>query len=319
MLGQRPWSALGQWRQPSSTGSWNARDGAGLLNLNGVLFMLGGWNPGIYAEPSNTCNEVWKSTNKGQSWIQLADAPWEARHSAGWLVHDDKLWVIGGDFLSEHYQRDIWSSVDGDTWVQVSSDAEPLSDGRALHQVFSHDGKMWIVGGQTCDEFTPTDESTKTGSPYYSDVWSSEDGATWTLVSDNNDWAPKASIIGNAVKDGYMWLVGGGAYDTESLPRIYSNSVWRSTDGVDWEEVTASADFPVRQYNCVEVCGEDLVVAFGWSGANMDDIWASSDGENWRQIGGAPSVRHAASMTHINNELYVLGGPLDEVITWSMS
>lgn len=313
----RLWKALGQWRAPALSSGWSGRDGVGLLALGDSLYLLGGWNTAWTAP--HTTNEVWRSTDRGQTWSQLASAPWEGRHSAGWLVHDGKIWVIGGDVNSGHYQRDVWS-YNGTTWTLATANAAPLSQGRVLHQVFSHAGKMWIVGGQTLDEFTSGDISTKPGSPYYDDVWSSEDGATWTLVSSGNDWAPRGLIAGNAVKDGFMWLVAGGAYDTESNPRIYKNDVWRSADGEDWEQVTADGGFPVRQYCSVEVLGEDLVLIGGWDGANRNDVWASKDGAIWRELKGAPWLaRHAAGTTVYRGEILLAGGPLSDTSVRALS
>lgn len=313
-------SAPGQWRRVAEA-NWPPQDGVGLLNLNGTLYMLGGWAPGTIPAPY-THNQVWKSPDGGETWTRLADAPWEARHTAGWLVHDDKLWVIGGDMNLGHYQRDVWrgtpngSSID---WVQVTANAAPLSDGRVLHQVFSHNGKMWIVGGQTLDEFTPTDLSTKPDSPYYDDVWSSEDGGLWTLVSSGNAWAPRGLIMGSPVKDGHMWLVGGGAYDTEGNPRVYRNDVWRSADGVTWDQVTANGGFSARQYNSVAVLGNDLALVAGYNGANIADAFLSSDGITWGRVATPPwQARHAASVAPFGDKLLMLGGPLNEAAVWAL-
>lgn len=309
-------SVAGNWSQVAASSAWAGRDGAGLLNLNGTLFILGGWNT-AWAAPY-TRNEVWRSTNGGATWTQLANAPWEARHTTGWLVHDNKLWVLGGDVNSGHYQTDIWSSVDGVTWLQVSANAAPFTQGRILFNYFSHAGKLWIVGGQTLDEFA-SPPSTKPGSVYYDDVWSSVDGATWVQVSTGNAWAPRGMQIGNAVKDGYMWLVGGGAYDTEGNPRVYKNDVWRSADGVIWEQITPNAGFPARQYQNVEVLNGDLIVAAGWDGANRNDVWRSSNGVQWYQIVGTPwGIRHAASSVIYDNGMLILGGPLTDTAVWRL-
>ncbi|MGV8954788.1 MAG: hypothetical protein ACOH2M_27065 [Cypionkella sp.] len=318
----RLWKALGQWRAPSLSNGWTGRDGVGLLSLGDDLYMLGGWNTAWTAP--HTTNEVWRSSDEGQTWTQLANAPWTPRHSAGWLVHDGKIWVIGGDVNSKLYQKDVWS-FDGTTWVQVSANAAPLSAGRVLHQVYSHAGKMWVVGGQTVDDYPPptgpaSPVSTKTGVPYYDDVWSSEDGATWTLVSDGHSWSPRGLIIGNAVKDGYMWIVAGGAYDTEGNPRVYKNDVWKSADGVTWTQVTANGGFPARQYCNALVLGEDLVLIAGWDGANRDDVWASKDGVAWRELKGSPwAARHAAGATVHKGEIFLLGGPLTDTSVRALS
>ncbi|MFO3796310.1 MAG: hypothetical protein ACK8QZ_03380 [Anaerolineales bacterium] len=107
---------LGQWRQISASSPWAGRDGAGLFSMGGNLHLVGGWNPSVFS-PS-TVSEHWISTDDGLTWTQLADAPWEARHSSGWLDHNGKFFVIGGDTQLGHYQRDVWAYDDVNGWVQ---------------------------------------------------------------------------------------------------------------------------------------------------------------------------------------------------------
>lgn len=295
---------------------------------NGNIYLLGGWAPGTIAAPY-THNRVYKSTDGGATYRRLTDAPWEGRHTAGWATDGTRLFVVGGDMNKGHYQRDVWYAVeDGDDldWTETNSNAAPLADGRVLHVTYWHDGKLWIVGGQTLDEFTPTDMSTKPGpSPYYDDCCSSDDfGATWVTVSTGNTWAPCGLIMNpGAVKDGYMWLIGGGAYDTEGNPRVYKNSVYRAMLGNDWELVAANGEFPARQYHNVVSFNGDLVVLMGYNGSNMADAYASSDGTApFRKLAPLPATvtaRHAASTCVINGEILLLGGPLAETSIWAMS
>jgi hypothetical protein len=125
--------------------------------------------------------------------------------------------------------------------------------------------------------------------------------------------------MGSPVKDGYMWLVAGGAYDTEGNPRVYKSDVWRSADGVAWTQVTADGGFPARQYNNVAVLGDDLVLIAGFDGANIADAWASTDGTTWRELAQVPwQARHAASVVEYGGELLLLGGPLDDTAVWAL-
>lgn len=321
MTGLPSWNTLGQWHLKTGNGGWSGRDGAGLLSLGDDIYMLGGWNPNWTGLP--TTNEVWKSTNRGQSWVQLSNAPWEARHTAGWLVHDGAMWVIGGDANLGHYQRDVWKgtpTTTGVDWVLVTSSAAPLQHGRVLHQVFSHNGFMWIVGGQTLDELAVNEPATKPGSPFYADVWRSTDGATWELVSDGNQWAPRGLIIGNVVKDGRMWLVGGGTYATKGNPRLFLNDTWNSADGISWNRVSASAPFAGRQYHNVVVRNKEIIVLAGFNGANIADAWSSEDCVTWRQFRSVPwAARHAASAVAHKGEVIFCCGPLWDSSVWGLS
>lgn len=321
-----PQRVLGQWRQPlESWSGWTGVDGAGLLSLGDALYRLGGWNP-IEFSPS-VINHVYKSTNRGQSWTRLADPPWPARHSAGWLTFGGHLWVIGGDTQLGDYQKDVWRGTPngggGIDWVQVATNAAPLSMGRILHVVFANDryGKMFLVGGQTHDE-SATTPANRPGGPYYDDCWSSSDGATWTKVSEGHAWAPCGSIIGNAtLPNGNMFLIGGGAYETEGNPRIVKNTVYRSIDGgVTWPVLNASAAFPACMYNCVAVLGESLVTFAGYSTMNLSHMYASENGSTWRNLGNITgAARHAASVATHFAEIYTLGGPMDDTSVRALS
>lgn len=305
----------GRWRKIGPNARWAGRDGAGLLELNGDLFMLGGWNP---AWSSPTTNEIWMMPKGRETWQRLEDAPWVGRHTTAWLVHDNKLWVVGGDMNRGYYQKDVWCGEvyrNRIKWTCVDVTAPWANIGRVLHVGFSFDGKIVILGGQTLDEFVGSSEkANKPDGPYYDDVWSWSDGAGWVQESAGNAWAPRGLIMGSPVKDGKMWLVGGGAYNTAGFPRVYRNDVWCSDNIKGWTQVTSSAQFPPRQYNNAATLGDDLVVFAGWNGGNMRDLWSSEDGIDWceHKTTSGFTARHAASMCALGNELIMLGGPLGE-------
>ena len=50
-----------------------------------------------FPHPSDTVSEVWSSADGAEWVLETAQAPWPGRHCAGWLVHDDQLFVVGGD------------------------------------------------------------------------------------------------------------------------------------------------------------------------------------------------------------------------------
>lgn len=306
----------GRWHKKASSSPWEGRDGAGLLELNGDLFMLGGWN--TYWPTPSTRNEVWMLPKGRKTWQRLSDAPWAPRHTTAWLVHDNKLWVVGGDMNSGYYQKDVWCGEvyrNRIKWTCVSANAPWASKGRVLHVGFSFDGKIVVLGGQTLDQFVgASHKANRVEGPYYDDVWSWSDGVGWVQESTGNAWAPRGLIMGSPVKDGKMWLIGGGAYDTPTTPRVYKNDVWWSDDIVNWHQATPAAQFSPRQYNNTAVLGDELIVFAGWNGSNLNDTWSSKDGENWKLLQHATAItpRHAASMCLKGNELWMLGGPLGE-------
>ena len=292
------------WTEVTASAAFAARDGAGALVFDDRMWLLGGWNPSDRVNFPETCNsEVWSSED-GVTWTEeVAEAPWEGRHTAGYAVFDERMWILGGDAIQGHYQPDAWSSADGLTWT-LEADDLPWGD-RVLHHVAVLDGVIYVMGGQTLPQFTDEDEETV----LYNDVWSSPDGVNWTQILDEAPWAPRGMIGGSAVLDGQIWLLGGGTYDTPDHPtRDYYNEVWSSPDGINWTE-HAEAPWDPRQYHDVAVFDDRLWVLEGYSGSNRDDVWYSKDGETWTEVTDTPwAPRHASSIFVYDDGLWVVAG-----------
>ena len=105
------------WTCVNANASFAARDGAGALVFNDRMWLLGGWNPRDKVHFPRICNsEVWSSAD-GHSWqLENPQAPWEGRHTAGYVVHRGRMWIVGGDCNQGHYQNDVWNSADGIRW-----------------------------------------------------------------------------------------------------------------------------------------------------------------------------------------------------------
>jgi hypothetical protein len=357
---------------------WRPRDGSGLLSFKGRLWLLGGWRPfevtGDPAEPAqrNTLpplgvdepapqkfvdsawtvdSEVW-ATENGRDWECVTrEAPWPGRHTAGYAVLDGKMWVVGGDCYSN--TDDVWCTDDGISWTCVVERA-PWGPGRVLSYTVAFEGALWIIGGQRAPQFraqTPNEGKWKTAPPlaerFYSDVWRSTDGINWECVCEEAPWGPRGMIGGAAVKDGMIWLLGGGTYETPARDyRIVANDVWRSKDGAVWECVLEQAPWAARQYHNVAVYDNKLFVLGGYGGpkqtqtvdmesmsglqgqeggttttstlqalaangeglANRDDVWSSSDGVEWHEVDSTFVPRHAAAVEVHGGALWLMAG-----------
>lgn len=293
-----------KWECVTLKADFAGRDGAGAVTFNGRMWLLGGWNPGDKEHFPNICNsEVWSSVD-GKTWtLETPRAPWEGRHTAGYVVHRGRMWVIGGDANQRHYQNDVWSSADGVNWDLVT-DNVPWGN-RVLHHTVAFDGKIWVMGGQNLTHFAPAAEEI-----FYNDVWCSEDGANWTRVTEHAPWSPRGMIGGGAVLHGRMWLLGGGTYDTPDRPeRLFYNEVWSTADGVNWELHNANPPWKPRQYHDVAVFDGRLWVTQGWNHGNRNDVWHSADGVNWYEVPDTPwAVRHASSLFVHDNALWMVAG-----------
>lgn len=302
-----------EWKLVTPKAAFAARDGAGALSFRGRMWLLGGWNPGDQERFPKKCNsEVWSSAD-GADWrLEVRQAPWEGRHTAGYVVHDDRMWIVGGDPLQGHYQSDVWSSRDGVQWERVCA-CVPWAP-RALHHTVAFQDRIWVMGGQTVPQFARADEV------FCNDVWSTTDGRTWARVLERAPWPARGMIGGQAVFGGRIWLLGGGTYDTPATPsRRFYNDVWSTKDGVRWERHAEHASWSPRQYHEVAVFDGRLWVLEGWNRSNRNDVWWSTDGETWNELKGTPwAPRHAASVLVHDDALWVVAGNNMQPDVWKL-
>jgi hypothetical protein len=317
---------------------WFARDGAQLLALGDDIYMLGGWNSqagGQFPAGKKVTNEVWKSVDKGINWALIkandytpvpADSFWTPRHTMGAVVHNDSgvdyLYVIGSDIYNGPQNNlgngvgtsDVWRSPDGVNWTRIT-DTAPWGP-RVLHMVASYNGALYVMGGLT--------DSTNANSAL-NDVWRSTDGGlTWTQLA-NAPWAPRGLVNsgqGLPIKDGLLWLMGGGTYVNVPAGALF-NDVW-SFDGAIWTQVLADGVAPwvQRQYHATFINKANrLCIINGVSdfiGTNIGDCWESDDGVTWFEEIFTPwRPSHADGVVAISDRVVVgpgngqIGSPVD--------
>lgn len=316
------------WEQVTAKAAFAPRDGAGALSFEGQMWLIGGWNPRASERaffPLICNNEVWSSRH-GKEWRLVransfkdkafdASADWEGRHTAGYAVFRDHMWIIGGDANQGHYQNDVWKSKDGRDW-QLVHDAVPWGP-RALHYTVVHDDRIWVIGGQTMPAFAKAKEQ------FYRDLWTTPDGREWKKLEPQEPcWSARGMIGGAAVFKKRIWILGGGTYDTPRTPsRKYHNDVWSSADGVFWKRHTAAAPWKPRQYHEVAVWDDRLWVLEGYyrEGGNRKDVWYSADGASWRELPDTPwKPRHAASVFVHDDALWMVAGNNMESDVWKL-
>jgi len=316
------------WRPVTMNAAWAPRDGAGALVFKDRMWLLGGWNPGDKTHFPKVCtNDVWNSTD-GVTWSLIKpntdrDASfdrqrdWEGRHTAGYAVYQDKMWIVGGDANRGHYQNDVWNSVDGKTWTLVNKDRPLPWAPRVLHYTVVFKDKIWVMGGQTLPQFAPAEEA------FYRDIWTTTDGVTWTEVKPAEPyWSPRGMVGGSVVFEDRIWILGGGTYDTPTTPsRNFYNTVWSTADGVHWKEHAVTSPFPPRQYHDVAVFDDHMWVFEGYhkDGGNRNDVWYSADGSRWHELPDTPwKPRHAASVFVYDNALWMIAGNNMERDVWKL-
>ena len=259
------------------------------------------------------------------AWKKVLDAaPWAARDSAGELVFDGRMWLLGG--YTPGVVKDIWCSGDGQSWSHVG-ELSASKGGIDIPLAFAYSGRMWVAdrdgllfssadgsGWSLVTDQAPWRGRGAAGGTVFrdrmwvmggvsegrflNDVWCSEDGVRWTQELEHAPWSPRTLHNTPLVLDGRMWLIGGAAAGDYHPFRSYRD-VWCSPDGRSWERVTDEAPWPGRQWGSTIVYRDRLWLLGGfrpepvWQ--NFGDVWYSSDGEHWHELDCPATCRHSGS------------------------
>jgi len=256
---------------------WAPRHTYGCVVCGGMIWIVGGdCNAGSYT------TDIWKSPD-GVNWELVMECPpWGPRVLHHTLVHDGKIWVMGGQSGSmmikgepDMFYNDVWYSDDGINWKLACAHA-PWPERGMIGGSAVLNGKMWILGGGLYD--TPE----RSYRQFYTDIWSSANGAEWELETRDAGW-PVRQYHDVAAFDGRLWVLAGyGAdeYDTRAVPV------------------------------------GDMLARY----KNRNDVWHSTDGRNWAELTNTPwAPRHASGVCVHNNALWVVSGNNFDADVWRLS
>lgn len=263
-------------------------------------------------------NDVWASTN-GVSWEELnSDAEFSRRNGHQSVVFKDRLWLFGGrqenyfnraesgEWIKAEYNQltnDIWSSDDAISWRLEK--AQAAFSKRAGSSVVVFKDKLWLIAGYFDDpDFVFSAD-------YYNDVWSSVDGLTWQLETDNALFQSRADHQ-TVVFDDRIWVIGGRS-NAEDGNLVLLEDIWSSADGVTWREETDSADFGRRMGHAVTAFDNKLWLTGGYTryrDGPFHDVWSSENGADWTLVSDSPGfrARFGHQLTVFKNKMWITGG-----------
>ena len=262
------WSGDGKaWRSEAQAG-WLGRIDFQAVAYQGRLYVLGGRT----LQPYSDHNDVWSAD--GVTWREdKADnnAGWSARRGHQAVVHNDRMYVLGGEANGAR-GNDVWSSADGVTWREDKANNSAGWSARWYHQAVSHNGRMYVLGGSA--------------TVIANDVWSSADGSSWRFEG-NADWG--AREYHQAVSHQGRLYILGGRDDNNDF-----NDVWSSLDGKSWRQETADGNnFWSRRHEFKAVSRDGLLYVLGGARGRdhfqfiENDVWSSADGRSWTKVGDA--------------------------------
>ena len=196
--------------------------------LNGRFYVMGGSEG--YVNPSNY-KDVWSRSICGKTWQQdTADAGWGNRTEHAAAVLQNTLFLSGG--FSNGVQNDVWSTTDGANWslLKANSDTGGSTTDwtkRQGHQMVSHQGTLYIMGGRS-------------GNDINNEIYSSVDGKNWSFIT----YAPWTSrhLHQAVVHKERLYLMGGLANRNSNE----LSDVWSSADGKTWQRDTTNSGWPAQ-------------------------------------------------------------------------
>lgn len=226
-------------------------------------------------------------------------------------------------------------------WKEVNEGVGVIWEPRAGLQAVNHKGSFYVLGGRA-PKMSPLAFG---DSIFFNDVWKSgNSGKDWSRISSGlgAPWASRAYF--QAVTKGpYMYVIGGqnsvafpnpdptcgGALPpgvpcpVSILASDFFNDVWRSRDGVHWQQMTDDAAWSERaglsavsHNGWIYVMGgsvNDDTAIIGPGGPPRiyyNDVYRSRDGRNWKKMTGAApwAPRAGAVVVSRGAYMYMLGG-----------
>jgi len=182
------WSSVdGSNWEVAGTAAWPARKGTTVVVFQDKLWLFGGsTSVDEHGAPDEFLNDIWTATN-GIEWA----AAWSPREYPRIVAFNDALYLVGGQG-----HADVWRSVDGKEWSQLTTQAEWKD--RDDFGAIAFDGKLWVYGGcigGSCKNAL-------------NDVWFSSDGKTWTLQAEHAPWSER-SPANTIVFQDKLWIFSG--------------------------------------------------------------------------------------------------------------
>ncbi|MGY0391861.1 Kelch repeat-containing protein [Bizionia sp. KMM 8389] len=272
--------------------------------FNGVVWSFGGSND--YVEEGDSTNELWKSDN-GINWSTVyteGTLTASGRHEHTLSVYNGKMYLIGGRDNADNILSDIWVTDNGINWTRLLENAPfgPVSG----HSTLVFNNKMYVIGinmntgntqiWSTTDAINWTAENTnafpalkrykaavkdnmmfviggdKITSELSNDIWRSNNGVNWELVTQTSTTLPALKRHTVTVFNNKIFVIGGHTSTAE-----HTNSIYYSSDLKNWFKYTNSNPLEEINSHFSLIFNNELWV-FGGSRAGT----AGRTGKIWR-------------------------------------
>jgi hypothetical protein len=235
-------------------------------------------------------NHVYKSTDLGENWVQLADADWSERNASGTASVGGVIKLWGGNDMGGVLQ-DSWE-FDGTTYTQIS--AAMTGHNRQSFAFGYKDGVYYSIGGVG-----------------QNNIISSTDLDAWTQVSalptslQNN--GGMTACIWNGV-----WYIMSGQNSTSS---VYPGELWKSEDDLVTLELVLTDELFEGKWNNMEAIDGALFFVRGHNsvlGGNQKGCYYCEDDPsvigNWKRLNYEIPATHANPLLSANGKIHSFCG-----------
>lgn len=238
---------------------------------------------------------------------------WSPAELPGSRLFDAAFGVAGADTESRY------------EWAKLTDVLAPdwrLRDGNTTTWLPTT-GKFWMVGGwngnPVPEGFSDVPPDTYPPRNTTNEVWSSVDGASWTLelAHDHPQWERRHGHSTVLWRD-KLWMLGGDHHQGK-----YNHDVVASADGVSWTVERADPPWQPRALQIAGVYDDQLWMVGGQDLAGPEesfvyhnDVWRSPDGVTWTQVVGdapASATRWAgrsmvSQLVEFKGRMWLVGG-----------
>lgn len=111
------------------------------------------------------------------------------------------------------------------------------------------------------------------GAANCNEVWSSVDGARWTLETEHAGWCLRVSPA-FAVYENRMWIMAGTENFYDDNLDTLKNDVWSSSDGTMWSLEADSAAWPQRTHAQAVLFSGRIWTAGGYGEVLDSQVWS---------------------------------------------
>lgn len=187
-------------------------------------------------------------TYDGNNWYLATSTPDFPNYTISKaFVFNNKLWLLMGENIgTSNFQ--LWSSTNGVVWNLESSDTGIVT--RSNFDLTVYNNEIWLTSGFLG------------GSNNAGDLWKSNDGVNWTLVSEG-----AAQLNGHKLEafDDILWILFGGTFNAYN----YSKD-----GGITWEYVSESEITKRKNHTTVQF-NDAIWLIGGRDNATHDsnDVW----------------------------------------------